>query len=35
MAKIIFKNGDDQIEAKYSSLLDIPVTTIEGDKKTF
>ena len=35
MAKVVFKSGNDEISAKYNSLLEIPVTTIEGQKKTF
>ena len=36
IAKIIFKTGNDEFDTKkYESLLDIPVTTIKGEKMKF
>lgn len=32
LAKIVFKSGKDKLDQnKYQSILDIPVTTVEGD----
>lgn len=32
IAKIVFKKGEDNICAKYQSVNDIPVTTIDGQQ---
>ena len=32
LAKIFFKTGEDDISAKYKSVNDIPVTTINGQQ---